>query len=71
MIQIGEFAPEAVKSFETPHRAGRYPIWDHLAYDQMVQLNPELTFESDMKITLQNKKSKLFGGWANQIIGEF
>jgi hypothetical protein len=37
----------------------------------MVQLNPELTFESDMKVILQNKKSKLFGGWANQVIGEF
>jgi hypothetical protein len=54
----------------TDSKPGRYPVWDHFFTD-IIDLDKELTFESDMRVTLQNKKSKLFGGFSNQIIGEF
>ena len=48
----------------TKNRKGRYPVWDAFG-TEMVELDKELTFESDMRLTLQNKKSKLFGGFSN------
>jgi hypothetical protein len=34
-------------------------------------LDKELTFEPDLRVSLINKKAKLFGGFANLVIGEF
>lgn len=39
--------------------------------DEIVQLEKELVFEPDMRITVINRKTKMFGGYANIVIGEF
>jgi hypothetical protein len=66
-LQIGKTVIEALS---TPYRKGRYPVWEFFHGEEIIQLEKELIFESDMRVTVQNKKSKLFGGFANQVIGE-
>ena len=55
---------------ETKAVKGRYPVWDKFG-TQKVELERELLFEADMKITLKNRKSKFFGGFSNLEIGSF
>ena len=35
----------------TDSKPGRYPVWDHFFTD-IIDLDKELTFESDMRVTL-------------------
>ena len=64
-IKIGK-----TDEFKTDWKAGRYPNWKFIN-DKEVILDKELTFEPDLKVTLYNKKTKFFGGFANLVIGEF
>lgn len=70
-IRIGNLAvDEKLGKLVTPNRKGRYPEWAYFEHE-FVELEKELTFESDMRITLQNKKTKFFGDFSNYVIGEF
>lgn len=68
-LQIGKNL--SVDKFKTEPGKGRYPVWKYFSADEIVQLEKELVFEPDMRVTLYNRKTKLFGGLANIVIGEF
>lgn len=45
-------------------------MWNYVSHE-MVELNRDLTFESDMRVTVINKKQRSLFGASNWIIGEF
>lgn len=69
-VRIGKFAKEEKPSLVTDHRKGHYPIWNHFS-DVRVDLEREMVFEADMRVSVYNKKSSFFGGFKNILIGEF
>ena len=45
-------------------------MW-HYFDNKIIKLGKELTFVSDMRISLWNKKERMFFGFSNKIVGEF
>ena len=68
-LTIGDPTKKGMQ-IETKPAKGRYPVWNQFG-TQKVELERELLFEADMKITLKNRKSKFFGGFSNLEIGSF
>jgi hypothetical protein len=54
---------------ETDKRLGRYPVWDK--FESLDIMLGDLTFESDIKITVLNIDKGVFGGVKEFEIGEF
>ena len=68
-MKIGNLSVDA-GGVKTGYKPGRYPVWDHFEVKD-VSIQKELTFESDMRVILQNQEKELFGGLSNVVIGEF
>ena len=68
-LAIGDITAEK-GLLKTKHSQGRYPVWNKFSSCD-VKLQSELTFESDLRVTVQNEEKGLFGGLSNKIIGEF
>jgi hypothetical protein len=68
-LAIGDITTEK-GLLKTGYAEGRYPVWNKFDFCD-VKLQSELTFESDLRVTIQNEKKGIFGGLSNQIIGEF
>lgn len=68
-VQIGNLA-QTKGSIATTRKAGRYPVWNWLS-SREVNLQNELAFESDMRVSLVNESKGFFGGLEHHVIGEF
>ena len=62
-IKIGNLNVEK-DGCKTDFQYGHYPIWDVCKYKD-VFLETELAFEADMRVTVQNQKTGLFGSLSN------
>ena len=45
-------------------------MWNTIGHE-LVELNTDITFESDMRVTVANKKKRSLFGASNWVIGEF
>lgn len=54
---------------KTNYETGRYPVWNKCDTVE-VKLQEDLTFESDMRVIIKNKKKNFFGFVSDKIIGE-
>jgi hypothetical protein len=74
-LEIGELRGKDLKknkkkAIETKFKKGRYPVWALTDFKDL-QLESELMFESDMKVSLYNREKGIFGSENLRHIGDF
>lgn len=70
-MRLGAAVPDTQKgTLCTKNEGGHYPVWNCVG-SEMVRLDQEINFESDLKVEIINKKSRDYYGLSNKPIGTF
>ena len=70
-MRLGSAVPDSSKGVLcTKNEEGHYPVWNCVG-SEMVNLDREINFESDLKVEVINKKKRDYYALSNKPIGTF